>query len=163
MIKLITCGGTIDKVYFDDLSDYKVGESTVPPILSSMGVEFVHCPLCQKDSLEITEEEREAIAIEASQTSHDVLLTHGTDTMVETAQAIAKLHEGHNAVVLTGAMSPALFKDTDAVFNIGFALGMIKMMRCANWNEVFIAMNGRLFHPYNVFKNRDEQRFEILK
>jgi L-asparaginase len=101
------------------------------------------------------DEDRAAILGAIAQQSHrHILVTHGTDTMVETAQALAGL-EG-KVVVLTGALNPALFKGSDAVFNIGCAVGAVQTLP----DGVYIAMNGRIWNPALVRKNRDANRFE---
>jgi len=156
---IITTGGTIDKIYFDDKSDYQVGEPQISQILHAMHVafEFEVSALMRKDSLHITHEDRELIraAIAASRASH-VLITHGTDTMVETASELSGL-EG-KTIVLTGALNPARFRDSDAIFNIGCAVGAVQCLPPG----VYIAMNGKVWNPEHVRKNRSQNRFEPL-
>ena len=126
---IITTGGTIDKIYFDDKSDYQVGEPQISQILHAMHVafEFEVSALMRKDSLHITDEDRKLIraAIAGSAAGH-VLITHGTDTMVETAVELKGL-EG-KTIVLTGALNPARFRDSDAIFNIGCAVGAVQAL-----------------------------------
>ena len=93
--------------------------------------------------------------ISADDATHFVI-THGTDTMVQTAEAIAGI-DG-KSIVLTGALSPARFKGTDAVFNVGLAVASVQLVEPG----VYIAMNGQVFAGDNVRKNRDENRFERL-
>jgi L-asparaginase len=154
---IITTGGTIDKIYFDDKSDYQVGEPQISQILHAMHVafEFEVSALMRKDSLHITDDDRKLIraAIAASSASH-VLITHGTDTMVETAVALQGLQG--KTIVLTGALNPARFRDSDAIFNIGCAVGAVQ----ASPPGVYIAMNGRVWDPEHVRKNRNQNRFE---
>ncbi|MCB1590464.1 MAG: asparaginase, partial [Xanthomonadales bacterium] len=83
-----------------------------------------------------------------------VLITHGTDTMVETARALAPLRD--KVIVLTGALNPARFSGSDAVFNIGCAVGAVQCLP----DGVYLAMNGRIWHPEQVRKNRADNRFE---
>lgn len=154
---IITTGGTIDKIYFDDKSDYQVGEPQISQILHAMHVafEFEVSALMRKDSLHITHDDRKLIraAIAASPASH-VLITHGTDTMVETAQELQGL-DG-KTIVLTGALNPARFRDSDAIFNIGCAVGAVQALPPG----VYIAMNGKVWDPEHVRKNRSQNRFE---
>jgi L-asparaginase len=154
---IITTGGTIDKIYFDDKSDYQVGEPQISQILHAMHVafEFEVSALMRKDSLHITHDDRKLIraAIAGSNASH-VLITHGTDTMVETAVELKGM-EG-KTIVLTGALNPARFRDSDAIFNIGCAVGAVQALPPG----VYIAMNGKVWDPEHVRKNRGQNCFE---
>ncbi|NRB71728.1 MAG: asparaginase [Xanthomonadales bacterium] len=154
---IITTGGTIDKIYFDDKSDYQIGEPQVSETLALMNValDYEVLALMRKDSLHLDAEDRQKIraAIEASDARY-VLITHGTDTMVDTAAARDGL--GERRIVLTGALHPARFRDSDAVFNIGCALGAVQAVAPGVW----ITMNGRLWDPKTVVKNVAENRFE---
>jgi len=156
-VTVITTGGTIDKVYFDALSHYEVGTPVVTGMLTEAGVEVPYTvqSLMQKDSLELTEEDRQAIrrAVESAPTA-SVLVTHGTDTMVDTAKALAGING--KTVVLTGALKPARFRDTDAQFNVAAAFVAVQVLPAGVW----IVMNGRVFDPEHVRKNRDANRFE---
>jgi L-asparaginase len=117
---VVTTGGTIDKIYFDDKSDYQIGEPQIGSILRELGVafQFSVIPIIRKDSLHITADDRELIrAAIAAQPAKHVLVTHGTDTMVETAKVLASLTD--KTIVLTGALSPARFRGSDAEFNVG--------------------------------------------
>jgi L-asparaginase len=154
---IITTGGTIDKIYFDDKSDYQVGEPQISQILHAMHVafEFEVSALMRKDSLHISDDDRKLIraAIADSDASH-VLITHGTDTMVETAVELQGL--AGKTIVLTGALNPARFRDSDAIFNIGCAVGAVQALPPG----VYIAMNGKVWDPEHVRKNRSQNRFE---
>jgi L-asparaginase len=154
---IITTGGTIDKIYFDDKSDYQVGEPQISQILNAMnvGFEFEVKAVLRKDSLHLGDEDRQLIrsTILHSDTRH-VLITHGTDTMVETARVLQDLPD--RTIVLTGALNPARFRDSDAVFNIGCAVGAVQCLPPG----VYIAMNGRVWNPASVRKNREANRFE---
>jgi len=156
---IITTGGTIDKIYFDDKSDYQVGEPQISQILNAMHVafDFEVQALMRKDSLHMTQDDRLRIrtAIEASYAGH-VLITHGTDTMVETAAELKGLAD--RTIVLTGALNPARFRDSDAIFNIGCAVGAVQCLPPG----VYIAMNGKVWDPEHVRKNRSENRFEYV-
>jgi L-asparaginase len=154
---IITTGGTIDKIYFDDKSDYQIGEPQISQILHAMHVafDFEVTALMRKDSLHIGDKERHLIhaTVEASDASH-ILITHGTDSMVETATVLRD--QDDKTIVLTGALNPARFRDSDAVFNIGCAVGAVQSLPAG----VYIAMNGKVWHPEHVRKNRRQNRFE---
>ena len=156
-LTIVATGGTIDKIYFDDKSTFQIGAPQIGEILEALGVAFSFdvVPVMRKDSLHIDDTDRAQMraAIE-KQTHRHILVTHGTDTMVETAQALAGL--AGKVVVLTGALNPALFKGSDAVFNIGCAVGAVQTLP----DGVYIAMNGRIWDPSRVRKNRDANRFE---
>lgn len=158
-ILVITVGGTIDKVYFDATSEYEVGEPTVPHVYQGalVTLEYEVLPLMRKDSLEMTSADRDLVRETCTRvTQKNILITHGTDTMAETAEALLGI-EG-KTIVLTGAMAPARFRETDAVFNLGLATGAVQALG----NGVYIAMNGRIFPAGNVRKNRELQRFEKI-
>ena len=114
-------------------------------------------PLLRKDSLQLTEADRDLVraAVEGSEAKH-FLITHGTDTMVETALRLQGL--GERVIVLTGALNPARFIGSDAVFNIGCAVGAVQCLPAGVW----IVMNGRVWDPKAVRKNRDANRFEAV-
>ncbi len=156
-IRFITTGGTIDKIYFDALSQFEVGESVVEHILTDGLVDFEYdiVSLFQKDSLEIGTAERKVLRdyIEADEATHYVI-THGTDTMPETAEVLGDL-EG-KTIVLTGALTPARFRTTDAVFNVGMAVATVQVAKPG----VYISMSGQVFEAGTVRKNRAENRFE---
>ena len=156
---IVTTGGTIDKIYFDDMSDYQIGEPQIGQILDHLqvGFEFEVKAVMRKDSLHFTDEDRLAIhaAISSSDATY-VLITHGTDTMVKTALTLTDIPG--KTMVLTGALNPARFRDSDAVFNIGCAVGAVQAMPHGAW----IAMNGCIWDPKKVRKNRDKNRFEAL-
>ena len=155
-LHILSTGGTIDKVYFDALSEFQVGAPAVPAILRDAGIgyPFELTSLMRKDSLELTDGDRAEIreAMTGSE-AEAVIVTHGTDTMVETAKALGEVKG--KTVVLVGAMQPAALKATDAVFNSGFALAAAQLLPEGVW----IAMNGEVFRPGEVRKDRDGQRF----
>ena len=155
---VVTTGGTIDKVYFDDKSDYQVGEPQIGNILRELGVafRFTVIPALRKDSLHITDDDRQMVrTLIAAQPQRHVLITHGTDTMVETAKVLADLGK---TIVLTGALNPARFRGSDAEFNVGCAVGAVQSMPPG----VYIAMNGRVWDPFKVRKNVAANRFEAI-
>ena len=115
-------------------------------------------PALRKDSLHISDSDRELIrqAIAAQEAKH-VLITHGTDTMVETARVLSALSD--KTIVLTGALNPARFRGSDAEFNIGTAVGAVQALPPG----VYIAMNGRIWDPAKVRKNVEANRFEAVE
>lgn len=154
---IITTGGTIDKIYFDDKSDYQIGEPQIGDTLRAMNVGFSFDvqALMRKDSLHLTDDDRQLIreTVLASDATH-VLITHGTDTMAETALVLAGIPG--KTIVMTGALHPARFRDSDAVFNIGCAVGSVQALPEGTW----IVMNGKVWEPGKVRKNRAANRFE---
>ena len=157
-LTILTTGGTIDKIYFDAHSAYHVGDPQIGEILDAfnMALEFEIIPLLRKDSLEITDADRQTIHdCIATHPNSRFLVTHGTDTMVETAVKLEDL-AGSNTVVMTGALNPARFIGSDAVFNIGCAVAACQALE----NGIFIAMNGKIWNPRQVRKNRAANRFE---
>jgi L-asparaginase len=158
-IRFITTGGTIDKIYFDALSQFEVGDSLVKHILTDGLVEFDYdiVPILQKDSLEMTDEDREQLyELISNDDTTRFVITHGTDTMPQTADILAGL--SGKTIVLTGALTPARFRTTDAVFNVGMAVAAVQACEPG----VYIAMNGQVFPAGEVRKNRKENRFEKL-
>ena len=156
---IVTTGGTIDKIYFDDKSDFQVGEPQIGRILDELGVAFRYTviPIIRKDSLHITDGDRELVrATIAVQPCPRVLVTHGTDSMVETARVLATLTD--KTIVLTGALNPARFRGSDAEFNIGTAVGAVQCLPPG----VYIAMNGRIWDPARVRKYVEANRFEAV-
>jgi len=158
-IRFITTGGTIDKIYFDAINQFEVGESPISNILTEGLVSFDYdvVSMFQKDSLEITDEDRRALKdfIEKDDASIYVI-THGTDTMADTATMLSSIPD--KTIVLTGSLSPARFKTTDAIFNIGMAVAAVQSVQPG----VYIAMNGQVFAEGEAVKNRAENRFEKL-
>jgi len=156
-ILIITTGGTIDKVYFDQLSDYQVGDSIVDKLLHEAHVTqpYQILPLMQKDSLELTDADRSNIrqAVADSDSSR-IIITHGTDTMTETAACLENLPG--KTIVLTGALAPARFAMSDATLNVGMALATVQTQTPG----VYIAMNGTVFPAKTAVKNRKLNRFE---
>ena len=158
-IRFVTTGGTIDKIYFDDLSQYEIGESQIQHILHEGLVAFDYAvePLLHKDSLEMTDEDRQLLRdFIANDRAERFVVTHGTDTMAKAADALLGL-EG-KTIVLTGALTPARFKQTDAMFNVGMAVAAAQLAPPG----VYIAMSGQVFEAGHVRKNREKNRFEEL-
>jgi L-asparaginase len=158
-ISIITVGGTIDKIYFDAKSEYEVGPPNIEKVLGelNLSMDYSIISLMRKDSLDMTDSDRSLIYESAKKDSSDrILITHGTDTMVETAKFLAGIKD--KTIILTGAHEPALFKTSDALFNIGFALGALQVLEAG----AYIAMNGMVFQANKVWKNVKENRFEEL-
>lgn len=158
-IKIFCAGGTIDKVYYDALSDYQIGDPQVEWILAQSGVNFTYEieSVIKKDSLEMDDQDRALMAEKVSSDPCDkVLITHGTDTMVDTAQVLQKAAIKQKTIIFVGAMQPARFKDSDAMFNVGFAIAALQTLAAG----VYIAMSGHVFPADEVRKNRDAGRFE---
>jgi len=156
-LHIITTGGTIDKIYFDAKSDYQVGEPVIGELLQRMGVGFPFTveSAMRKDSLDMDDADRALIRRLAEACDERcVLITHGTDGMVATARALAGLPD--KCIVLTGALQPAAFADSDAIFNIGCAIGAVQ----SRPPGVYIAMNGLVFEAHRVVKNLAANRFE---
>jgi L-asparaginase len=156
-IKIFTTGGTIDKIYFDALSEFQIGEAQIGQVLNEANVSFAFDvePLMRKDSLELTDDDRALIARHVRNAAcQRIIVTHGTDTMVETARYLGRLDD--RSVVFTGAMQPARLRVTDALFNIGFAVAAVQTLPRGVW----IAMNGRVLDASSARKNRAENRFE---
>ncbi|MEK7951087.1 asparaginase domain-containing protein [Luteolibacter soli] len=159
MLLVLTTGGTIDKVYFDASSEYEIGEPTVPTVFREAGVtlEWRLEPLLRKDSLEMTDADRAEIRRACAEAAEErILITHGTDTMSLTAEALAGLP--NKTIMLTGALAPARFRVTDAIFNLGLALGAVQSLPPG----VYLAMNGTIFPAGKVRKNREAGRFEAV-
>lgn len=159
-IKLLLTGGTIDKHYNQSNGELHFVDSHIADILklgrNKSDIEIQKILL--KDSLDFIDEDRKNIT-NACQTSvqNHILITHGTDTMVQTAKELAEL-KLNKTIVLTGAMIPFVFKDTDAVFNVGFALAATQTLS----SGVYVAMNGKVFDWDNVEKNREIGVFEAI-
>ena len=156
-LRIFTTGGTIDKIYFDAKSEYEVGEPQIGEILREMGVGFPFeiTSLMRKDSLDMTDADRALIRdAVAKDLARHVLITHGTDTMTDTAAALQGIPD--KTIVLTGALNPARFRGSDAIFNIGGAVTVCQNLPAG----VYIVMNGRVFDARKVRKNRDKNRFE---
>jgi L-asparaginase len=156
-IRIITTGGTIDKTYFDALSEYQVGDPAIAQILEEANVNVAYevQQVCRKDSLDLTDADRDAIYRAVSLSAERrVLITHGTDTMILTAQRLKDLKE--HVIVFTGSMAPAKLRNSDAFFNVGCAIIAVQTLPPG----IYIAMNGRVMDPEKAVKNRARHRFE---
>ena len=160
MIRIFVTGGTFDKTYDEIRGGLSFGDTHLPEMLrlGRSRVEVTVRTLMMIDSLEMTDADRELIVRNCEQCQESqIVITHGTDTMVETAQAIAAGEKG-KTVVLTGAMIPYAFGSSDGLFNLGSALSFAQVLPPG----VYIAMNGQHFEWNRVRKNRETGVFERL-
>lgn len=158
-IAIFTTGGTIDKVYFDAKGNYHVGSPMVRELLvhARLPVMPTITELLRKDSLEMTAADRQAVReAVAACPAQRILVTHGTDTMVATARHLEGL-EG-KTIVLTGALQPGRFSDSDAAFNLGLAFGAVQLCSAG----VYVVANGTVFPSDRVRKNLELNCFEPL-
>ena len=156
-IRIFTTGGTFDKVYFDAKSEFQIGEPMVDALLEEANVNFDYDieALLQKDSIDMDHADRELIRNAVASVENDmILITHGTDSMVDTARALLDIED--KTIVLFGAMQPARMRYSDAMYNLGFACAAVQLLP----GGVHLAMNGQIFDPRHVAKNRAQSRFE---
>ena len=168
MIAILVTGGTFDKRYDELAGRLAFGDTHVPEMLrlGRSRVDVVVRQLMMIDSLEMTDANRRAIADACLAAAESrIVVTHGTDTMVETARALAATfaegppkggHQNAKTIVLTGAMVPYAFGSSDGLFNLGSALSFVQVLPAG----VYIAMNGRAFKWDEVTKNRATGVFE---
>jgi L-asparaginase len=156
-LQILAIGGTIDKVYFDALSEYTIGAPAATEILQRVKVNFDYdvSQMISKDSLDMTDADREEIlaAVQAHDANH-VIITHGTDTMVDTGQVLKQALG--KTVVIMGAMQPAIMKLSDADFNLGVAVAAVQTLP----QGVYLCMNGRIYDVDRVVKNRAQGQFQ---
>ena len=161
MICIFVTGGTFDKTY-DEIRGRLAFEDSHLPEMLRLGrsrVEVSLRTLMMIDSLDMTDVDRELIVRNCAQCDHArIVVTHGTDTMVETAAALAKAISG-KTIVLTGAMIPYAFGSSDGLFNLGSALSLVQALAPG----VYVAMNGRHFAWDRVRKNRETGVFEEVE
>lgn len=158
-ILILTTGGTIDKVYFDAKSAYEVGPPNISTLLAELNLSISYriVPVLRKDSLDLTDADRQLLYDHVADCEETrILITHGTDTMVETGISLQSITG--KTIVLTGALQPALFKTSDALFNIGCGLTALQTLD----SGVYVAMSGRVFECDKVNKNQRTNRFEPL-
>ena len=158
MIAILVTGGTFDKRYNELAGTLTFGATHVEEMLrlGRCRVDVAVRTLMMIDSLEMTDANRRAIADAClSATEQHIVVTHGTDTMVDTAQAVAALmpQSSGKTVVLTGAMVPYAFGSSDGLFNLGSALSFAQTLPPG----VYVAMNGRAFRSDDVRKNRQTE------
>jgi len=156
-VLILTTGGTIDKVYFDGKGGYQVGAPMVEQILrhGRVNASVSVVELLRKDSLDMDDADRATIrdAVMDSEITR-IIVTHGTDTMVETAQVLRDVPG--KTVVLTGALQPGRFADSDAPFNLGMAMAAVQTLSPG----VYLVANGTVFNADRVRKNTALNQFE---
>lgn len=163
MIQILLTGGTIDKHYNPSNGGMEFKDSHIEQILEQGRITSNYSieQLMFKDSLRMIEADRQLVANACKNLKSDkILITHGTDTMVETAQHIANKQPQlltKKTIVLVGAMIPHEIRYSDAMFNIGFALGAVNALE----NGIYIAMNGEIFAWNNVCKNKQTLAFGV--
>lgn len=157
-IKILVTGGTFDKEY-NELTGQLFFKETHLPEMLALGrcrVPVNIQTLMMVDSLDMSEEDRLMIARHCQRSVEDkIIITHGTDTMVDTARVIAQNVKG-KTIILTGAMVPYKFGSSDGLFNLGSAIAFVQVLPVG----VYVAMNGRYFLWNNVRKNRSTGEFE---
>ena len=162
-IRIFVTGGTFDKEY-DELRGVLSFKDTHLPEMLRLGrsrVEVSVQTLMMIDSLDMSGVDRTRIVDECRQAAEScIVITHGTDTMIETARAVATAQPpvGAKTIVLTGAMIPYAFGSSDGLFNLGSALSFVQLLP----RGVYVAMNGRWFDWHRVKKNRDTGVFEAV-
>ena len=160
MIRIFVTGGTFDKTYDEIGGALSFGETHLPEMLrlGRSRVDVAVRTLMMVDSLQMTDADRALVVHECHHCPESrIVITHGTDTMVETARAIAA-GVTRKTVVLTGAMIPYAFGSSDGLFNLGSALSFAQVLPVG----VYIAMNGQQFAWDKVRKNRDTGVFESV-
>ncbi len=160
-IRLYVTGGTFDKEYNEISGELFFKDSHVREMLKLGRCNLdVHIrTLMMIDSTEMTDVDRELIRKACAESSDDhIVITHGTDTMSETARFLGESVEG-KTIVLTGALVPYTFGSSDGLFNLGSALAFAQTLP----SGVYVAMNGRIFDWNNVRKNRASGFFEELE
>ncbi len=159
-VRIFVTGGTFDKNY-DLIRGKLFFEDTQVPEMLRLGRNTIDVrlrTLMMIDSLEMTDQDRELIARNCITCNEEhILVTHGTDTMVETAKILASKVFG-KTIVITGAMVPYRFGSSDGFFNLGSAMAFVQTLPAG----VYVVMNGRYFHWDNVRKNRQTGLFEEL-
>jgi L-asparaginase len=159
-IRILVTGGTFDKEYNEHTGQLFFKDTHIAEMLrlGRSRVEVTIRTVMMIDSLEMTEADRTLIVQNCLQSDDDrIVITHGTDTMAETAAEVARAVSG-KTVVLTGAMIPYAFGSSDGLFNLGSALSFVQVLPPG----VYIAMNGKCFPWDRVRKNRERGEFEEI-
>jgi L-asparaginase len=160
MIRIFVTGGTFDKTYDEILGRLSFDDTHLPEMLrlGRSRVDVSIRTLMMIDSLDMTDADRELVVRNCAQCDETrIVVTHGTDTMIETARALADGVAG-KTIVLTGAMIPYAFGSSDGLFNLGSALSFAQILPAG----IYIAMNGRWFSWDKVQKNRETGVFEPI-
>jgi L-asparaginase len=158
-IKILATGGTFDKIYYDAKNDFHIGEPMSGEILDEANVTFDYEieSILRKDSLDISDEDREMIRQKVVEDAHDkIIITHGTDTMVKTAMQLLNIKG--KTIVITGAMQPARMRLSDSGYNMGVATAAVQLLP----SGVYVAMNGLILDPRTTIKNVTLSRFEAV-
>jgi len=159
-IKLLITGGTIDKVYNQSNGELTFETTHFPEIIkrAKLEVEISSEVLMLLDSLDMADKDRKLILKRCMECNEErILITHGTDTMCETARLLGEKVK-NKTIVLFGAMIPYTVGNSDALFNLGCALGSVQLLE----SGVYVAMNGRVLPWSGVQKNRDLGVFQPL-
>ena len=159
-VQILITGGTFDKEYNELTGTLYFKETHLKEMLSlgRSNVAVSITTLMMKDSLDFVEGDRLQIANACNEAhSERILITHGTDTMTQTASYLAQCCP-HKTIVLTGAMIPYKFGSSDGLFNLGSALAFVQILP----SGVYIAMNGKIFEANKVKKNKDKGEFEVM-
>ncbi len=159
-IRILITGGTFDKEYDERTGQLFFKDTHLPEMLrrGRSGVDVTIRTIMMIDSMDMTDADRAMIVQNCQQSAEDrIVVTHGTDTMTETAAAIARSVSG-KTVVLTGAMIPWAFGSSDGLFNLGSALSFVQALPAG----VYVAMNGKCFPWDRVRKNRERGEFEEI-
>jgi L-asparaginase len=159
VIRVFVTGGTFDKEYHELTGTLAFKETHLPEMLrlGRCRIDVAIETLMMIDSLEMTDADRARIVEHCRQAAEPrIVITHGTDTMVETARALAVAPTGAKTIVLTGAMIPYAFGSSDGLFNLGSALSFVQALPPG----VYLVMNGRCFEWDKVRKNRETGVFE---
>ena len=161
MIKIFVTGGTFDKDYDEKNGKLYFKDTHMSEILNlgRSKVEVKIETLMMIDSLDMKDTDRRLIVDSCERTNEkNIIITHGTDTMTETANKLGEKNL-QKTIVLTGAMIPYKFGTSDGLFNIASALAYVQTLS----NGVYVAMNGRVFSYDNVIKNKETGVFEEIK
>ncbi len=159
-IKILITGGTIDKSYNMHNGEMHFVDSHIPSMLTEgrCKADYELEKIRLKDSLDLDDSDRMLILSACQQSAQDrIIITHGTDSMVLTAQFLQQ-NIDTKTIVLTGAMIPYVFDKSDSLFNLGSAFAAVQSLPAG----VYITMNGRVFNAHEVVKNREEGVFEFI-
>ena len=158
MIKIFTTGGTIEGLDYIDDKGIKDSNVSIEGFLKSANVDFDFTieSVFKKDSRAITDDDKKLLVNKIKATNAvKILITHGTFTMEDTAKYIGKLNL-NKTIVLVGSFALGSSADTDAPFNLGYAISSLQLLK----PDVYIAMNGQIFNWNNVSKNLETNKFE---
>ena len=159
-IRLLITGGTIDKQYNELNGELIFTQSGVEDMLAQgrAKLDIAYETVMLKDSLDMDDNDRQRILISCLTCDESkIVITHGTDPMVETSRALAEIKD--KTIVLLGAMVPYKFKKSDALFNLGCAIAAVQTLE----KGVYITMNGKIFNYDDVIKNKDLGEFQSKK